>query len=102
MFPHQEAEGEVSKEDLVEEVVEPADWSFTDILIPIPGCRVKWGSSGMKEWFTGLQQTTFSLTCSFSSPAKGNLALSPPLCCFLLPACCRGAGAGGDGLGVFL
>ena len=60
MSAPQESEGEVFKEDLVEEVVEPADWSFTDILIPIPGCRVKWGSSGIKEWFTGLHHLTVS------------------------------------------
>jgi len=47
-----EGDSEVSKEDLVEEVENPADWSFTDILIPIPGCRVKWPSNQIKDWFT--------------------------------------------------
>jgi len=42
---------EVSKEDLVEYVVNPDQYSFTDILIPIPGCRVKWPNNEIKDWF---------------------------------------------------
>jgi len=42
---------EVSKEDLVEYVVNPEDYSFNDILIPIPGCRVKWPNNEIKDWF---------------------------------------------------
>ena len=41
-----------SKEDLVEEVVNPEDWKVHDILIPIPGCKVKWPAGEVKEWFT--------------------------------------------------
>jgi tRNA pseudouridine13 synthase len=49
---HVQEEGGASKEELVEEVVEPADWAFTDVLVPIPGCRVKWPANETREWFT--------------------------------------------------
>ena len=49
----QPAEGEAtSKEDLVEEVVEPKDWNIHDILIPIPGCKVKWPKNETREMFS--------------------------------------------------
>ena len=41
-----------SKEEQVEEVVNPEDWTIHDVLIPIPGCKVKWPVNQVKDWFT--------------------------------------------------
>lgn len=63
-----------SKEEQVEEVVKPEDWTIHDVLIPIPGCKVKWPGNQVKEWFTEeLEKEGMTWECFESSVKTYNM-----------------------------
>ena len=63
-----------SKEDQVEEVVNPGDWTIHDVLIPIPGCKVKWPANQVKDWFTEeLEKEGMNWACFESSVKTYNM-----------------------------
>jgi len=49
--PSVEGTQEASKEDQVEFVEDPEKYSIHDVLIPIPGCKVKFPENETKVWF---------------------------------------------------
>jgi len=65
----------ISKEDQVQEVLTPGDWTIHDVLIPIPGCKVKWpGNNQVKEWFTKeLEKEGMTWECFESSVKTYNM-----------------------------
>merc|ERR1719369_2628800 len=51
----EESDGEqVSKEEFIERIEEPENFTIHDVLIPIPGCRVKFPENDCKAWFEEL------------------------------------------------
>jgi len=51
----EESDGEqVSKEEFIERIEEPENFTIHDVLIPIPGCRVKFPENDCKVWFEEL------------------------------------------------
>jgi len=45
---------QISKEEYIEYVEDPSKYSVADVLIPIPGCKVKFPENEMKSWFVEL------------------------------------------------
>jgi len=67
----EEKDGEQrSKEDMIEHVEEPENYTIHDILMPIPGCKVKFPENEMKSWFEELLAEDSLTFDSFVSSVK--------------------------------